>query len=68
MSRNVEKDVLHEWADRHADWARAQAEGVPVEQLEWDRAEVEHAAAAYQSGLDAGLSAGYRLGRAMRHA
>lgn len=68
MVRNVEKDALHEWADRHAEWARAQTEGVPAEQLEWDRAEVEHAAAAYQAGLDAGLNAGYQMGRVMRHA
>lgn len=40
--------------------------GIPPEQLEWDREEVEHAAAAYQAGLDMGLSAGYRMGLAMR--
>lgn len=35
---------------------------IPPEQLEWDREEVAHAAAAYQAGLDAGLNAGYRMG------
>lgn len=62
----TEKDPLHERADRHADWAKAQLVGLPVEQAEWDRDEVAHAAAAYQAGLNMGLDAGYRMGRTMR--
>ena len=58
----TEKDALHEWADRHQAWAEAQLARIPAEQLAWDREEVEHAAAAYQAGLDAGLNAGYGMG------
>lgn len=65
MSQSNEKDTLHEWADRHADWAKAQLAGIPVEQVEWDRDEVAHAAAAYEAGLEIGLRSGYQAGQHM---
>lgn len=59
-------DPLHQWHEAHESWARAQLNKIPVEQLEWDPSEVAHAAVAYGAGLDAGLNAGFRMGRAMR--
>lgn len=41
---------------------------IPAEQLEWDKEEVAHAAAAYQAGLDIGLSSGYTMGLSMGYA
>lgn len=49
-------------------WPCPDANESAIEQADWDRDEVAHAAEAYQAGLDAGLGAGYRMGSSMRHA
>lgn len=41
------------------------SDAAPSEQVEWDRDEVVHAAAAYEAGLETGLRAGYRAGQYM---